>query len=131
MKYSSYKIIDKNSGYYFYFISHLTDINAVCDSFEFPESNEDEYRFFEQQADTVATELADIQPNDIISGKFPSDPKCINISDEYKKLILPPKQKKQAKPKAEKQIKEKKEPKGKKAQQCVQIDTEKTNVNFI
>ena len=128
MKYSSYKIIDKNSGYYFYFISHLTDINAVCDSFEFPEANEDEYRFFEQQADTVATELADIQPNDIILGKFPSDQKCINISDEYKKLILPPKQKNQPKPKSYKPKKEPK-PKGKKAQQCVQIDTEKTKVN--
>ena len=129
MKYSSYKIIGKNGGYYFYFISHLTDIDAVCDSFEFPESNEDEYKFFEQQADTVITELAEIQTNDINSGKFPSDPKCINVSDEYKKLILPPKQKKQAKPKAEKPKREPK-PKGKKVQQCVQIDTENTNENF-
>ena len=73
--------------------------------------------------------VADINPIDVINGNFPTDPKNMDTSDEYKKLLPQPKEPKVKKEPKEPKPKKEPKPRAKKAGK-VNIDTEGSKVTF-
>ena len=140
-----YKVLDTVNGYYHYIVSHIDDEDLVLEHQEHysahcPENPINMYFNTVVGWDDVDIQkVEDIKPADIINKNFPADPLNMAISDDYKKLIPPPKPKKEPKqkePKEPKQPKEPKEPKAKKepkprAKKGVVIDTtlDKTKLN--
>ena len=58
--------------------------------------------------DKVTVEkVLDVSPSQVLSKSFPSDEKCMNVSDSFKSFIPLPEAKRQAKPKAKKEKKAK------------------------
>ena len=140
MNYHTYKFIDLENGYYFFFISPFRgdNIDLVSESIEHYISNEltpmNQY-LNNIDFSTVKVEKVQMNPIDVINKSFQPDEKNMLISSSFVSLIPPPpppKVKKAPKPNADKPVKEKKEPKqrAKKGTQNVQISTEPVIVDM-
>ena len=114
MNFSVYKFQEHDNEFYLYTISNLDDPELVLQTIEFSITNEPEKPINQYlmtvNFDNVKIEKLSISLIDVINRSFPSDSKCMNVSQDYISLIPPPKEKKkrEIKPKIEKPEKQKK-----------------------
>ena len=131
MNYSVFKLTESDNGYFFFFLSPFdgNDMELVAEQIEHYIANvptQMNQYLMNVDFDTVKIEKVDIPITSVISNSFQSDDKNMLVSTSYVSLIPPPKQKRISKPKAEgKEPKPKAQPKprGKKAAQAVEINT--------
>ena len=150
MNFQIFKIFEIVSGFYYLIVSHINDPDlnlTIAENWGATDESNPINQFISLTCgwDHLQIEKSDIACIDVITKNIPQDIKCMNNSDEYKKLteeillnvkpkkekiIKEPKQKiiKEPKQKKEKIIKEPK-PKAKKSNE--KIDLEKTMVNII
>ena len=148
MNFYTFKITDQKNGYHYYVVSHINDLDLnldIAESYASAFSDEPINSYFNMCVgwdDVDVTKCDDISPIQVINKSFAiSDPKNMNISDEYKKILgetiellknKKPRSKKVAKDEV-KETKVKKEPKARATKQAatkVQIDVPKEAVNF-
>ena len=138
MQYSVFKITEHDHEFFLYFVSPFGEQQSelALESAEHWISNNPELQMNQYlmtiDFDKVTCEKVSLNPADVVAGRVPHDPKCVNVSQEYLPLIPPPKPKREPKKKAEKPPKEPKQPKprGKKSTQKVEISNEPTVLNM-
>ena len=149
MNFSTYKLLEKINGYYYYFISHIDhlDLNFnIAESYADAMPDEPINQYFNiitGWSEDVDIEKCDnISPMQVLNKSFPTHhTKNMNISDEYKKLTeqaieqLKQKKSRTKKPKdpnEEKPAKKTAKPRAKKSIDTnkVIIDTNKQQVSF-
>ena len=116
MNFQTYKIFENLNGFHYFIISHIDDPDlnlTIAENWGATDSSNSINQFISSTCgwDQLQIQKADIPCVDVITKNIPQDIKCMNISDEYKKLteeaLL------NMKPKKQKTIKE---PKQKKSQ---------------
>ena len=118
MNFYTFKLFEKVNGYYFYFISHIdhTDLNFnICESYAdaFPDVPINQYfNIITDWSEDADIEKCDnISPIQVINKQFPTnDPKNMNMSDEYKKILAEELEKLQQKKSRSKKNKDQKDP---------------------
>ena len=130
-----YKIVDTVNGYYHYIVSQISDGSIVLEHQEHysahcPENPINLYYNTVVGWDNIMIEkVTDVKPIDVINGNYSADPKNMDTSDEYKKLLPPPKEPRVKKEPKEPKPKKEPKPRAKKAGK-VSIDTEGSKVTF-
>ena len=141
MNYYTFRITEKDNGYFFYFISALNDGELALEQAEFVISNDEknpmcQYLCSVNFDDVVVEATPNISIMDVINKNFGADDKNMQVSQSYVSLIPPPKParpaKREAKPKVEKEPKPKAapKPKAKKGQTNVNISTDGTTLDM-
>ena len=134
MNYHGYKITEKDNGFYVFALLPFSDPELAMETFEFyvantPQATMSQY-LMHCDFDNVTLEKVLMNPMDLINNNFPSEAKCMNVSNEYVSLIPPPKPKREAKKKAEPKEPKPAKPRGKKSTQKVEISLNKQNVDM-
>ena len=136
MNFQTYKIFEIVNGFYYFIVSHIDDLDlnlTIAENWGATQDTHPINQFISSTCgwDQLQIQKVDIPCVDVITKNIPHDIKCMNISDEYKKLteeaLLNMKPKKQ---KTVKEPKQKKEPKPKAKKSNVKIDLEKTTLNI-
>ena len=122
MNFHLFKITEKQNNFYVYYLSLFDDPELTMETFEHfvansPNNQMCQYLMACDFDEMTAEKVIGISANDAINDRFPSDPKCMNNSNDFVPLIPPAKPKRTAKPKGEKTPK----PKGKKTTSNVTI----------
>ena len=113
MNFYVFKISENINNFYYYYISHIEDIEFnihVVESYaaDFSDIPINHYMNLVVGWNNVKLEKVDISSIDVINKTYPSDNKNMSISDDHKKLVdevieqIKSKPKKVAKPKAKK-----------------------------
>ena len=106
MNFHLFKITEKQNDFYVYYISLFDDPELTMETFEHWVSNSPQNQICQYlmscDFDEMTTEkVIGISASDAINNRFPSDPKCMNISNDFVPLIPPAKPKRQPKAKAQ------------------------------
>ena len=92
MIFNVYKIIESVNNFYYYFISHIEDLDLNLDIAEsyadaFPDIPINTYFNVVTGWDCADIKKCDdISPIQVLNRSFPHDPKNMNVSEEYKKF---------------------------------------------
>ena len=106
MNFHLFKITEKQNDFYVYYISLFDDPELTMETFEHWVSNSPQNQICQYlmscDFDEMTTEkVIGISASDAINNSFPTDTKCMNISNDFVPLIPPAKPKRQPKAKAQ------------------------------